>query len=151
MAPVCGRRQPGFTLIEVVVVVAVLALAAAVTVPAIGRGTEALRARAEVAGLSAFLRHARQQAITRREAQEVRIDPEAHLAVLTGAGQAEVRSSRRLWADLRIEASPPAALTVRFLPQGLSTGATFRIEAPGRRVYLITVDPLTGRVINRRA
>jgi general secretion pathway protein H len=146
-----GRRQHGFTLIEVVVVMAVLALAAAVTVPAIGRGTEALRARAEVAGLSAFLRHARQQAITRRETQEVRIDPQAHLVVLAAAGAVEARSSRRLWTDLRIEASPPAALTVRFLPQGLSTGGTFRIEAPGRRVYLITVDPLTGRVVNRRA
>ena len=146
-----GPRQRGFTLIEVVVVMFVLALASAVVVPAVGRGTEALQARAEVAGLSAFLRYARQQAITRREAQEVRIDPQAHRAILTAVGSAEVRSSRRLRADLRIDASPPAALTVRFLPQGLSTGGTFRIEAPGGRVYLITVEPLTGRVLNRRA
>jgi general secretion pathway protein H len=146
-----GPRQRGFTLIEVVVVMFVLALASAVVVPAVGRGTEALQARTEVAGLSAFLRYARQQAITRRESQEVRIDPQAHRAILTAVGSAEVRSSRRLHSALRIDASPPAALTVRFLPQGLSTGGTFRIEAPGGRVYLITVEPLTGRVLNRRA
>ena len=143
-------KARGFTLIELAVVLFILGLAAAVVVPSVGRGTEALRARAEVAGFSAFLRYAREQAVTRREIQEVRVDPQAHLVVLTATGNGKVRASRRLSETLRIEASPPAALTVRFLPQGLSSGATFRIEARGRRVFVVTVDPLTGRVAQRR-
>lgn len=141
----------GFTLIEVMVVLFILALASAVVVPGIGRGTEALRARAEVAGFSAFLRYAREQAVTRRETQEVRVDPEARVVVLRAPGSDKVRLSRRLADGLRIEATPPTALTVKFLPHGLSSGGTFRIEMPGRRVYVVTVDPLTGRVVNRRS
>jgi hypothetical protein len=38
-----------------------------------------------------------------------------------------------------------------FLPHGMSSGARFLIEAPGSRAYVITVDPLTGRVTTRRA
>ena len=113
---------PGFTLIEVLVVLLVLALAAAVVMPSPGRGADALRARAEVARFAAFLRYAREQAITRREAHEVRVDPEARLLVLAVAGSDAPRSTRRLSA-LRIGSEPPSAFTVRFLPQGRSRPA----------------------------
>lgn len=140
----------GFTLIEVVAVMLVLALAAAVVVPAVGRGAESLRARAAVSGFAAFLRHAREQAVTRRETYEVRVDPEARTLVLTVAGSDKVRGSRRLAQGIQVTAAPPSPLTVTFQPQGLSSGATFRIEAPGRRVFTVTVDPITGRVAHSR-
>jgi general secretion pathway protein H len=140
----------GFTLIEIAVVLLVLAVAAAVVVPAVGRGADALRARTEVAGFSAFLRYAREQAITRGEAQEVRVEPERGQMLLTPAGTTAVRSFRRFAIPLRIQLDPPRALTVRFSPQGLSSGGVFRIEAPGRRVWEVAVDPITGRVVNRR-
>jgi general secretion pathway protein H len=140
----------GFTLIELVVVLLIVGVAAAVLVPSIGRGSEALRARSQVSGFSAFLRHAREQAVTRREVQEVRIDPQARVVVLTGAGNDTPRLSRRLGEGWRIQATPPGALTVTFHPQGLSSGGSFRIEAAGGRVFVVTVDPLTGRVAQRR-
>lgn len=146
-----GSGRQGFTLIEVVIVLFVLGLAAAVVVPSVGRGSDALRTRADVAGFSAFLRHAREQAITRGEPHEVRVDPEARLLVLALSGSEAVRASKRLSSRLRIEAHPPSALTVQFLPHGLSTGGSFRIEGPGGRIYLVSVHPLTGRVTNRRA
>ena len=45
-----GRRgaQPGFTLLELIVTLLVLALAAGIALPSIGRGTETVRARADV-------------------------------------------------------------------------------------------------------
>jgi general secretion pathway protein H len=140
----------GFTLIEIAVVLLLLALAAAVVVPGVGRGTDALRARAEIAGFSAFLRHAREQAITRREAHEVRVDPARGHMVLLAADTTTVRGSKHFALPLRIEADPPQALTIRFSPQGVSTGGVYRIEAPGRRIWEVAVDPITGRVINRR-
>jgi general secretion pathway protein H len=76
-----GRRAEvaaGFTLLELVVALALLAVALAVVTPAIGRGTESLRARAEVAGFAATLRHAREQAITSQRSRRVVIDREAH-------------------------------------------------------------------------
>ena len=52
---------------------------------------------------------------------------------------------------MRIEADPPTAGAVTFAPLGFSNGATFHIFAPGNRHYLVTVDPLTGRVSSRLA
>ena len=150
MGGLSSRAAHGFTLIELVVVLLVLAVAVAVVVPGLGRGTEGLRARAEVAGFSAFLRHAREQAVTRGRTHEVRIDPEEHLMVLALPGSDKVRASRKVAQGLRVFASTPTALTVRFLPQGLSSGGSFRLEAPGGRVYFVTVDALTGRVAHRR-
>jgi general secretion pathway protein H len=141
---------PGFTLMEVVLVLFILALAASVVVPAAGRGADAVRARAEVSAFAAFLRHAREQAVTRGEAHEVRLDPDARRLVLTAGEPETVRASRQLSREIRIEPASPAALTLRFLPQGHSTGGSFRIEAAGSRVYTVTVEAFTGRVVNAR-
>jgi len=70
----------GFTLLELIVTLAVLAIAAAVVTPAIGRGTEALQARAEVAGFAATLRHARERAIKVQRTHLVVVDPKGRVA-----------------------------------------------------------------------
>ncbi len=139
----------GFTLIELVVVLFILALATAMVMPSVGRGTEAVRARAEVAGFANFLRYARAQAVIRGEVQVVRIDPGTRLVTLTVSGDDKVRASRQLGERVSIQASPPSALTLRFLPEGVASGATFRIEAPGPRLFVVTVDALTGAVAQR--
>jgi len=141
----------GFTLIELAVTIMVLAIAAAVVAPAIGRSVDTLRARAEVSGFTGFLRAAREQAVTRREAQEVALDPETRTLVIRVEGSRFVRSSRSFSYLLRIEPDPPTARTVRFQPQGLSSGGTFHLLAPGARRYVVTVDPFTGRVSSRLA
>jgi general secretion pathway protein H len=142
------RAQQGFTLLELVVTLFVLALATAVVVPAIGRGTEGLRVRAEVAGFSAFLRRAREQAITVREERAVTVDPAARV-IVDEAGR-QIRARRLLADRMTVEADPPEALTVRFSPQGLSSGGAFRLAGGNGVAYRITVDPLTGRVTSRR-
>lgn len=138
----------GYTLIETTVVLLVLALAAGVAAPAIGRGLDAIRLRAEVAGVASFLRAARERAITQHHALDVRID-EAGRTLTLNAGDEDVRAVRHL-SLLHIEADPRAARTVTFFAYGLSTGGRFRLEAPGPVVYVVTVSPLTGRVSTRR-
>jgi prepilin-type N-terminal cleavage/methylation domain-containing protein len=138
----------GYTLIETTVVLLVLALAAGVAAPPIGRGLDAIRLRAEVAGVASFLRAARERAITQHHALDVRID-EAGRTLTLNAGDEDVRAVRHL-SVLHIEADPRAARTVTFFAYGLSTGGRFRLEAPGPVVYVVTVSPLTGRVSTRR-
>jgi len=119
-------------------------------VPTIGRSTESVRVRAEVAGFSAMLRHARERAIVTRTPQAVVIDPAARrVRRLAGGPEGEVRESRPLSERLTVEADPPPALTVRFEPQGGSSGGDFRL-ASGAIVYRVTVDALTGRVRSAR-
>lgn len=147
-----GRREEigtrGFTLLELIVTLFVLALAVGLAVPAVGRGTEGLRVRAEVAGFSAALRHAREQAITTRRPHVVAVDPTEHRLTIAVEG-GDVRHTRALPARLRVEANPPPALSVRFEPPGHSTGGDFRLTGGGVS-YRVTVDAITGRVRSRR-
>ena len=148
-----GLAVRGFSLMELVVVLAVLAIAAAVVAPAVGRTVDSVRARAEVGAVAAFLRAAREQAVTRQQALEVLIDNGTHALVVRRAGRegdAAVLTSRAVSPLLRIEADPPPP-RVTFLPHGMSSGARFAVAAPGSRAYVIAVDALTGRVSTERA
>ena len=140
------RRERGFTLLELIVTLSVVALVVGIAAPTIGRSTEAMRMRAHVAGFSALLRHARERAIVTRTPQAVVVDADAHrVSVRAGGPGGEVREARALPAGLAVEADPPPALTVRFEPQGGSSGGDFRLTS-GSITYRVTVDPLTGRV-----
>ena len=93
----------GFTLLELLVTLFLVALALALVAPALGRTSDTVRARAEVAGFSAVLRHAREQAITTRQAHTVVVDPAAHRLTIT-TGDDEVRRTRALPTRLVVEA-----------------------------------------------
>lgn len=138
----------GFTLVELIVTLFVLSLAVAVAAPSVVNGIDTLKTRAEAAGIATFLRAAREQAVTHNRAYEVRVKSDEGIVELR-VGES-VPATRRLATGVRVTADPPAAGVITFLPQGLSSGARLRVEMAGRRGYLITVDPLTGRVATRR-
>lgn len=136
-------NQRGFSLLELIVVLSILALAAGLAAPSISRSTDALKLRAEVAGFSAVLRHAREQAITTRQAHRVVVEPAAH-QVHVYAGD-EVRRTRAIPARWSVDAPGDASLAVRFEPHGTSTGGHYRIVADNI-VWRVTIDAFTGRV-----
>jgi len=140
---------PGFTLLELVVTLFVLALATALAMPAIGRGTEGLKARSQATRFSALLRHTREQAITARKPHEVVVDPEGR-RVTVKAGRDDPRTALTFPEAVKIEANPSPALTVRFEPYGGSTGGDFLLTSSRFR-YHVTVDAITGRVRTERA
>lgn len=139
----------GYTLIELAVALAVLAIAAAVVAPSVSRTLDGVRVRGEVAAFAGFLRAAREQAITRQRAYEVVLDsdPPALRLRPAGADDGVWQASRPLGAGLRIAATAPR---VTFWPHGMSSGARFAIDGPGPRRHVITVDALTGRVATHR-
>jgi general secretion pathway protein H len=138
----------GFTLLELIVTLVVVTVAVGLVAPAIGRSTETLRVRAEVAGFSATFRHAREQAITTRQAFTVLLDPTSRLLTVT-TGEDEVRWTRALSKRIEIRADTPGSLAVRFEPQGTSSGGEFHLVS-GKIAYRVTVDAVTGRVRNQR-
>lgn len=143
------RGNPrGFTLIELVVTLFILALAAGVVAPSVVSGVGTLRARTEAAGIATFLRAAREQAVAHNRTYEVRVKSEEGIVELRAGNT--VPATRRLASGLHVTAEPPAAQLITFSPQGLSSGSRLRVDMAGRG-YLITVDPLTGRVATRRA
>jgi prepilin-type N-terminal cleavage/methylation domain-containing protein len=138
----------GFTLIELAVTLLVISVAVGVSAPSIARGLDALRSRAEASGVATFLRAAREQAITHNRSYEVRVRAEEGVVELW-SGDA-MRSTRRMATGVHIAADPPSPPVITFLPQGATSGGRLRVEMPGRRGYLITLDALTGRVSTQR-
>jgi len=135
---------PGFTLIELVLVLFVIAVAAAVAGPVIGRTMDGIKVRAEVAGFSATLRHAREQAVATQRPHRVEVSPADHRMTVI-ADEDDVRLSRPLSPTLTVEANAPLGMAVRFEPHGVSSGGDFRLGT-GTTAYLVSVEPLTGRV-----
>lgn len=145
-----GRFEQGFTLLELIVTMLILMIVIGLAVPVVGRSSNAVRSRAEVAAFSAVLRQARERAITSRQPQTVVIDPTNRTMSIQALGpDGEVRDTRQLPERLSVEATPPPALTVRFEPQGTSSGAEYKVKA-GDVLYRVTVDSITGRVKNTR-
>lgn len=143
------RGSRGFTLIELVLVLAILAIAAFVVLPSVGRGTEALRLRTEGGRIVALLRDARRQAVTRREPARVALDRTAGAVTLTlGEGSAP---SRRVEVPggFHLDAAEGGE-AVTFSPRGTAREVHWTLESrDGRRVG-IDVEAVTGRAILRR-
>ena len=144
------RHAGGFTLLELIVTLAILAVVVALVMPSIGRGTESVRMRAEVAGFSALLRHARERAIVSQKPQAVVVDvTNQRISRRSGGPDGEVRETRVLPERFTVEATPPPALTVQFDARGGSSGGDFRLSS-GTLTWRVTVDALTGRVRSSR-
>jgi general secretion pathway protein H len=140
----------GFTLVEMVVVLFVLAIASAISLPTIGRGLETLKIRSEAQGIVAFFRYGRQQAITTHRPQTIAVDPAGGRLSITEEGAETPRLTRQISASIRVIADPPTQTQVTFSPEGFSNGGNFLLEGPGGRSYRISINPMTGRVINTR-
>jgi prepilin-type N-terminal cleavage/methylation domain-containing protein len=138
----------GFTLLELLVTLFVIMVAVGVVLPTIGTSADSIRARAEVAAFAAFFRHAREQAITRRESERVVVDPDAHRLTVV-VGEDTIRERRALPQRLAIEPATTGGLVVRFDPEGTSSGGAFRLSSGGT-TYRVTVDAATGRVRSAR-
>ena len=73
-----GARQDGFTLLETLLVVALMAAAAVLAAMVFTGGMEGMRLRSESKEIAAQLRYTRARAIATGQAQRFRIDPRAH-------------------------------------------------------------------------
>jgi general secretion pathway protein H len=135
----------GLTLIELVVVIAVVAAVTAFALPSIRRGSEGLQLRAGAGRVASLLREARQQAVTQRRPTRVSLDAGGRGLALAWDGSAEPLRRVELPDRFRLEAtSGSEALT--FSPRGLARDATWVVEAPGGRRLVVEVHGVTGRV-----
>jgi general secretion pathway protein H len=145
-----SSRQQGFTLVELLAVLVVLALAAGLTAVHLGsRGSDGLQTAAYE--LASRLRTARATAIRQSSQRTVVIDM-AHRLVTAGSGIAPLRIPGTISIASQTSAAEQRArghAGIRFFPNGASTGGSIRLET-GRQAYEVRVNWLTGRVAVER-
>jgi general secretion pathway protein H len=145
--------QQGFSLLEMVCVIAIIALVAAVLLPMVPRQTSRPRLQAYAMQAATLLKSDRSAAIRRGVDVATLVDPHAR-AIRAGAS----REMLQLPDDVRFDALLPqscrqrAALSViSFFPDGMSCGGTIALSRLDT-AYEIRVNWLTGRIeMNSRA
>ncbi len=139
--------QDGFVLIEIVCVLAIVGLLAAVILPAIPRATSRARLEAYAVDAAALLKADRNAALRRRVRVGTRVD--AVERTISSGASAHVL---RLPADVRLDAmlaarcyDRPAGATIDFFPSGMSCGGVLAFTRGGAG-YEVRVNWLTGGV-----
>lgn len=128
--------QWGFTLLEALVALAVMALISGLVFPAVGQGVAAVAFQQAVSGLEADLAMARAQALRTGEPVELAIDA-------TGRGYGWTPGPQRaLIAGLALS---PAGGELRFFADGSSSGGGLTLSQAGRQARF-AVNPDTGAV-----
>jgi general secretion pathway protein H len=141
------RRSAGVTLLELLIVLSIMALIAAMTVPMLSGPVSGAALKGAAREVAAGLRYARSESVsTRRETRLVfdleqrtfRIDRDARVHQLPKGVDLKLFTAQSDIADAKTGA-------IRFFPDGGSNGGRVTIAA-GERKYEVDVDWLTGRV-----
>jgi general secretion pathway protein H len=140
-------HQSGFTIIELLVVMAVMAMAYALAGPMVSSGATGAELKASARQLAAGLRKARSDAISRRREAVLTVDVEAHQFRLSDdprVYQLPKSVAVKLFTA-QSELVSGTAGAVRFFPDGGSTGGRITLSARDRN-YDVDINWLTGQV-----
>ncbi len=142
-----ARAQDGFTLLETVCVVAIIAMLTAVLLPILPRETSRPRLEAYAVETASLLNADRTTAIRRRMPVATQVDA-ASRSIRSGSSNHVVQ----IPDDVSIDAvlpqrcnDAPAYHTISFFATGMSCGGTIALSRPGAG-YEIRVNWLTGGI-----
>jgi general secretion pathway protein H len=138
--------EAGFTLIEVVCVLAIIGLLAALVLPAIPRGTSQQRLAGYAVQVAALLKGDRNAAIRNHAQVATSLDAERRV-VISGAtaSMVEIPADVTFEALLAQRCGDRRGATIDFFPSGTSCGGVIAIARQGVG-YQIRVNWLTGGV-----
>jgi general secretion pathway protein H len=144
-------RVQGFTLLEIIVVMVIAALAVAVAAPNFQPAIAHMQLQAATRDVASALRHARTQALSRGEEAEFSLNVRRHFYKVSGRAKPYgLPDSVRLslfTADFLMEEGQGAIV---FFPDGSATGGRVSLEAGGKK-RMVDVNWLTGAVTIREA
>ena len=150
-----GARAPssseaGFTFLEILLVVGIIAVAATLVAPAIDSGLRAREVRSAVRGVAATLRTMQSDAVISGRIQHLVIDPrENQLRIEDRDASFSLGSSTTMSRIQGGEVGPAGVVRVNFYPNGSTSGLDVVIddrESPADTGFLISLDPLIGLV-----
>lgn len=141
------RGEAGFSLLEMVCVLAIIGMLAAIILPAIPRSTTRTRLESYAAATAALLKADRSAALRRHVQVTTLVDAPAR-AIRSGATGQIVRLPSDVTVNTALAsrcADRSAGRSIDFFPSGMSCGGTIALARPGM-AYEIRVNWLTGGV-----
>ncbi len=160
-----GQRYSAFTMIEVLVVLVILAVAAGLIVPRMGRSIEGQELREAAARFAHTARTVRELAVSTRKTAAIEIDLDrGAYSVTVLSSQASGGRMQAVQASWLKQGRWPATVRVseyqtptgsgmsvgvqrlEFLPDGTSSGAFIRLSSDADE-YSIVVRPHNGQVV----
>ncbi len=145
-----GNRDDGFTLLELMLVMLVMVLTLAVTLPSLSRGSAALHLRAASRDIISTVRYAREKAITEQTGMMVTVNRQEQKVILSD----QLGDGARTYSmppDVKIQGVarggqeiPDGPLVIRFLPNGSSDDAQILLKSDSGAFLRIITDPITG-------
>ena len=154
-------RVAGFTLLELLVVLAIAGLLVALVPPVISAAVSGARLKVATRDFAMTLRQARRLAITRGEETDVVIATKPPQYVVAGSNPSKLSGNIDL--DVRAgafvaatqlstfaDALPRDTFTLRFYPDGSANGGEIKISQ-GQSAYLVDIDWLIGSITVSKA
>ena len=143
---VMKRQATGFSLLEMMLVIGIIALASLLAASAMTGGLDGQRLRSASKQIAAQLRYTRAQAIATGEPQRFTIDPHAHTWQAPKDRHGEIPKQLGIVFIGAREVQPTRGEgAVMFFPDGASTGGRVQLQAK-RVAWNIDVAWLTGQV-----
>ncbi len=141
------RTLAGFSMIELLVVLAIIATASALVIPMFGNGVSTTELRSAARQLASGLRLARSEALTQRRetfltldvaGRRFKVDQDPKEYPLPRDIELKLFTAQKDLVDEKVG-------SIRFFPDGGSNGGRITV-ASGERKFEVDVDWLTGRV-----
>ncbi len=134
----------GFTLVEMLVVLVIVALMMALVGTSISRNISGAQMRTAASKVAASLRYTRTKAILTKTEQVFLVDTEKFTYQAADREVEELPEGMKVELNTaRSELTSETVGGIRFYPDGGSTGGNVRLEANGR-IYRVNVAWLTG-------
>lgn len=145
-----NRRSSGFSLLEMLMVIALIAIVMLVTMTAVTGGFAGMQLRSEAKRIAAQLRFTRAQAIATGERQSFTLDPQARTWSAPKDRSGEIPEKLTIVFTGAREVQPRRGEgAIMFFPDGASTGGRVQLSVKDA-AWNVDVAWLTGEVRVRR-
>lgn len=145
-----GFGEEGFTFLEILLVMGIVAVAATLVAPAIDSGLRAREVRSAVRSIAGAMRTMQSDAVLSGQVQHLVIDPqENELRVVDREDALQLGDTAQLTRINGGEIDPAGTVRVNFYPNGSTSGVDVVVddrEAPGDVGFVVSLDPLVGLV-----